>query len=250
MTPTVEVLIHPVCLRFRWDSDEIVYFFASNPDQQLDRMEQMLGIGPDGGAPIFETNLGFLPVASTVLIRGAQTVIVDPGNHHIGNYGMLRHALRARGLDYDDVDMVVTTHTHADHAGALLRLAGRPWVLGEGEFAAMEALEGAPVAAAKRSMMGPVTEVPAGGEMEVMPGVTALHTPGHTPGHISLLVETAEGRVLIAGDQTLTRSEYTERAFSQWYPPEALAQLHASLDRVQALAPDLVIPGHDRPFRP
>lgn len=250
MNPTVEVIIHPVCLRFRWDADELVYLFSGHADQQLDGMERMLGIGPEGGAPIFETNLGFLPVASTVLIRGERTLLVDPGNHHIGSYGILRHALRARGLDYGDIDMVVTTHTHADHAAAILKFAGLPWVLGAGEFAAMEAIEGAPIVAAKRSMMGPVTEVPAGGELALMPGVTALHTPGHTPGHISLMVDTAEGRVLIAGDQTMTRSEYETRAFSQWYPPETLAELNRSLDRVQALAPDLVIPGHDRPFRP
>lgn len=246
--PHVEVLIHPVTLRFRLHEDELVYLFAAHPDQQLDGMEQMFGIGPDGDEPIFRTNVGFLPTASTVLIRGEKTIIVDPGNAHIGNYGMVYHALRQRGLTLDDIDAVALTHGHSDHAAALLQFKGKPWYVGKGELAEMAAIEGEPIIAAKRQMMGPLTEVEE--PTEIMAGVTAYNTPGHTAGHISFVVETAMGRVLIAGDQAMTRSEYVERRFSQWYGPEALTQLNASLDLVQALKPDLVIPGHDRPFKP
>lgn len=247
--PTVDVIIHPVCLRFRYDKDEIVYMFSGSADQQLDGMETMLGIEPSQG-PIFDSNLGFLPVASTTLIRGEKTLIVDPGNHHIGAYSMLRRALASRGVGYDDLDAVVTTHGHSDHAAAIAQLRGKPWILGKGEFAEMEAIEGKPIVDAKRSMMGPVTEIDGDEPVEIMPGVLAVRTPGHTSGHISLVVDTEEGRVLIAGDQTMTRSEYEERAFSQWYGAGQLEQLNASLDKVMALGPDLVIPGHDRPFRP
>lgn len=249
MKSTVEVIIHPVCLRFRYENDEIVYFFASNPEQQLDRMEQMMGVTPEDG-PIFATNVGFLPVASTVLIRGEKTIVVDPGNYHIGNYAMLDHALKSRGLSCADVDMVVTTHTHTDHAAAITRLQGKPWVLGRNELSGMIAIEGEAIVAAKKSMMSSIHEVSDTDPEELISGVTTHPTPGHSPGHISLLVETAEDRVLINGDATMLRSEYVERRFSHWYGAEQLDQLHASLDRVQALKPSLVIPGHDRPFRP
>lgn len=246
-TPTVDVIINPVCLRFRWHSDELVYLFAANPEQQLDRMETMLGVGP-GPEPIFQTNVGFLPTASTVLIRGERTLLVDPGNHHIGAYSILYHALKSRGLSPDDIDAVVTTHIHTDHAAAIVKFPGTPWIVGAGDLDAMALIEGAPIVEAKKSMMGEITEIDA--ETELMPGVRAIPTPGHTRGHISLLVETAQDRVLIAGDLTMVASEYRNRSFSHWYGPEQLAQLNASLDRVQALSPDLVIPGHDRAFRP
>jgi len=245
--PKVEVIIHPVCLRFRLDHDEVVYLFASNPEQQLDRMEQMLGIGP-GETPIFRTNLGFLPVASTILIRGERTILVDPGNHHIGTYAILWHALKVRGLDYDSIDAVVLTHGHSDHAAAVLQLQGKPWILGRGELDEMSAIEGAPIIAAKRQIMGPLTEIDS--PTQIMSGVTALPTPGHTRGHISLVIDSDEGRVLVAGDQTMTRGEYVERQFSHWYGAETLTTLNRSLDLVQEYRPDLVIPGHDRPFRP
>ena len=245
--PEVEVIINPVCLRFRWHRDELVYLFSAGPEQQLDRMEEMIGIAP-GPQPIFRTNLGFLPVASTVLIRGERTLLVDPGNHHIGAYSILWHALQSRGLDYGDIDLVVTTHCHTDHAAAIVHLSGKPWVLGAGELDEMAGIEGRPIVDAKKSMMAGVTEI--AGETELMAGVTAIPTPGHTAGHISLLVETAQEKVLVAGDLTMIASEYRHRTFSHWYSEAQLSQLNASLDRVQALAPDLVIPGHDRAFRP
>lgn len=248
MRPTVDVIIKPICLRFRYHENEIVYLFASHPDAQLDAMERMLGVDPSEDQ-LFDANVGFLPVASTILIRGERNILVDPGNHHIGFYGMLRKALSSRGLGYDDIDMVVTTHAHSDHAASVGHLPGRPWVMGEGEFTVIEAIEGSGVARAKKELMGDLIEIPKEGEHELAHGVSAVFTPGHSPGHISLLVEADRGRVLIAGDQTMTQREFRERSFSHWYSPEQLAQVNASLDRVQAWQPEFVIPGHDREFR-
>ena len=75
MKTSVEVIIHPVCLRFSYHNNEIVYMFASNPEQQLDEMEKLMGVETDQG-PIFDSNVGFLPVASTILIRGEKKPIV------------------------------------------------------------------------------------------------------------------------------------------------------------------------------
>ena len=99
-------------------------------------------------------------------------------------------------------------------------------------------------------MMGDITEIRGDGETEIMKDVIALKTPGHTSGHISLIVNSEDKKVLIAGDQTMTRSEYINRTFSRWYPKQNLLDLNKSLDKVQKYKPDLVIPGHDRPFCP
>lgn len=248
MTPTVDVIIQPVCLRFRYHEGEIVYLFAGHADAQLDAMERMLGVDP-AHASLFDANVGFLPVASTVLIRGERTILVDPGNHHVGFYGMLGNALRNHGSSLDEVDMVVTTHAHADHAASMTLLPGRPWVIGSGEYAVHELLEGVGVAAERRASMGPVREIPREGEHELMPGVWAVFTPGHSPGHVSLLVESDRGRILVAGDQAMTETEYRSEAFSHWYSDEQRADLEASLERVKAWKPEIVIPGHDRAFR-
>ncbi len=240
-----EVIIQPVCLRFRWHQDELVYLFSSAPEQQLDRMELMLGIDP-ADQPIFRSNVGFLPVASTVLIRGEKTLLVDPGNHHIGAYSILWHALQSRGVEFNDIDLIVTTHTHSDHAAAITQLPGKPWLLGADELDEMALIEGSPIVEAKKSMMGPITEIV--DELELMPGIVAFPTPGHSAGHISLVADTEAGRVLIAGDLTMTKAEYTHRDYSHWYNQQQLDLLHSSLDRAQSYKPDVVIPGHDRQF--
>ncbi len=46
------------------------------------------------------------------------------------------------------------------------------------------------------------------GDAEVAPGVRLLPTPGHSPGHQSLLIETSEGTVVVAGQSLLTRAEW------------------------------------------
>ena len=52
---------------------------------------------------------------NTVLLRGPRTILVDPGLP-LQNEPVLR-ALEARGLSAADVDLVVLTHAHLDHAG-------------------------------------------------------------------------------------------------------------------------------------
>ena len=247
--PRVDVLIQPFCLRFSLHEDEVVYHVAGSAEMQLDRMELLMGIDP-AEQPIFDCNLGFLPVATTVLIRGERTIVVDPGNHHIAAYGVLGRALRRFGVAPADVDAVVATHSHHDHLASLPPFAGKELVLGADEVDYARQVYGAAEFDARFARMGTVTRVPPGEDVSICAGVTVVSTPGHTPGHVSVLVEAGDGRVLVAGDTTMTRGEYEAGRFSHWYGPEQLAQLNASHERLRAWRPALVLPGHDRAFRP
>ncbi|HLT59325.1 MAG: MBL fold metallo-hydrolase [Limnochordales bacterium] len=244
----VDVLIQPFCLRFSLHKDEIVYLVASSAEMQLDEMERFMGIDP-AKDQLFDSNLGFLPVATTTLIRGEKTILVDPGAHHVGFYGMLKKALQRFDLTFDDVDMVVLTHSHHDHAASMTLLAGKPVVLGEGELEYARAGQSPAEVDARFGRMGPQLVVPAGGSLELCPGVVAIHTPGHTPGHISVLVEAGDERVAVTGDLVMVQAEY-ERRWGHWYSPETVAQLNDSLTKVRDWGPTLVLPGHDRAFRP
>ena len=57
MNTTVDILINPVTLRFSYHNSELIYMFASHPEQQLDEMEKLMGVTTDDG-PIFDTNVG------------------------------------------------------------------------------------------------------------------------------------------------------------------------------------------------
>ncbi len=84
-------------------------------------------------------------------------------------------------------------------------------------------------------------------------GIEIIETPGHTHGSISVLVQTANGTVAIAGDAIISKKLSLQRAFALPEIPEfgelctdkSLAL--SSMDRILAGA-DMVIPGHDDPF--
>jgi N-acyl homoserine lactone hydrolase len=247
--PRVDVLIQPFCLRFSLHEDEIVYHLAGSAEMQLDRMEHLMGIDP-AAQPIFDCNLGFLPVATTVLIRGERTIVVDPGNHHLAAYGILGRALGRFGLTPADVDLIIATHSHHDHLASLAPFAGKELILGAGEIDYARQVYGTAPIDAHLGWMETVTEALAEPETPVIPGVTVVTTPGHTPGHISVLIESGDERILIAGDTTMTRSEYEDGRFSHWYDANQQVQLTASLERLRSWQPTWVIPGHDRAFRP
>ena len=46
--------------------------------------------------------------------------------------------------------------------------------------------------------------IPVSGDMEICPGIKLLSSPGHTPGHQSVLIETTNGRVLVAAQAAYT----------------------------------------------
>jgi glyoxylase-like metal-dependent hydrolase (beta-lactamase superfamily II) len=83
-----------------------------------------------------------------------------------------------------------------------------------------------------------------GGDDTWVEGIQLIHTPGHTPGSISAIVETAWGRTLLCGDIIKFRAEY----FSEQYDVVGDKPMFlAAVARIRALA-DAIAPGHDRPF--
>jgi glyoxylase-like metal-dependent hydrolase (beta-lactamase superfamily II) len=84
------------------------------------------------------------------------------------------------------------------------------------------------------------------GDREVMPGLTLIETPGHTPGHMSALVELPEtGPVVLAADV----GDLTENLRDEVLPGEASdhAEALASIRRVNALVERgaTLMPTHD-----
>ncbi|MFD0147848.1 MBL fold metallo-hydrolase [Streptomyces sp. NPDC055721] len=120
--------------------------------------------------------------------------------------GRLPEQLVEAGIDRRDVHTVVLTHLHEDHTGWVADAAGRPFFP-----QARYVVQGAETAALDRAdpvwswvveplrATGQLSEIE--GRHRLRPGVTLLPTPGHTPGHQSVLVEHPGGRdVLVTGD--------------------------------------------------
>lgn len=180
--------------------------------------------------------VGMTTFPNTVLLRGPRTILVDPGLH-LQNAPVLR-ALEARGLTPADVDEVVLTHAHLDHAGACADLL-LPVTVHRLETAA-------PHWPAVSGLLGlvPLTLLDGDGG-DLAPGLAWARTPGHCDGHISLRVETAEGPQVLCGD-TIGPSRAGFDAMTA-EGPEA-PDLIASWRRIREWAPARVIAGHLPPF--
>ncbi|CAN5794037.1 MBL fold metallo-hydrolase [soil metagenome] len=131
-------------------------------------------------------------------IFGIDNLPADPSRHAT----RLEEALAAAGYGIDDVDIVLNTHLHFDHAGGNTRRGGDGAVqlsfprarhlVQRGEFEWAHSRNERIQASYLAHNFDPVME--AGrldlleGDVEVVPGVQVLRTPGHTPHHQSVLI--------------------------------------------------------------
>jgi glyoxylase-like metal-dependent hydrolase (beta-lactamase superfamily II) len=182
--------------------------------------------------------VGMTTFPNTVLLRGPRTILVDPGLP-LQNEPVLR-ALEARGLSAADVDLVVLTHAHLDHAGGCADVMA-PVVVHELETTAP--YWELPGSLLERLSLERLT----GDGGELAPGVAWALTPGHCAGHISLAVATAAGTAVLCGDTIGPGRE----EFDAMAPTGSAAETTlASWTRIRAWDPALIVAGHLPPFAP
>jgi N-acyl homoserine lactone hydrolase len=186
---------------------------------------------------------------NTVLVRdGGLNVIVDPGIIQLGRYGAFAKRLLEFDLRPGDIDVVVNTHCHYDHVESNYMFKGKPLVIHERELEYCRQLYWPEFADA---FMGIMKVEAMSGPRKLSEHVRVIETSGHTPGSISVLAEANDGLVACIGDAAIVREDYLEfRAPSVVTMNIAPEVSVASLKRVAALDPVLVIPGHDAPFHP
>ncbi len=251
MKPEVDILIEPLTVRFSLWEGTPIYHFAGGPETQLDGMENMMGVDP-AEQGMLEMNLGFLPISSTTLIQGEKNIIVDPGNFHVGFYGLVEDSLDQKGLSPSDIDIVLITHSHFDHMASTHLFPESKLVIGEGELDFARDLYWPEfIDAITTDRLAEVEYISEDdGMKELCDGVSVFSTPGHTPASISALVETDSEEIALIGDVAMIEEEFRTRELSHWYTDEQVELINESMDRIEELDPDLIVPGHDAPFSP
>jgi glyoxylase-like metal-dependent hydrolase (beta-lactamase superfamily II) len=160
-----------------------------------------------------------------VVNTGGKLVAIDTGlglgmfAQSKGAVGQYHSNLQAAGIDRNQVDIVIISHFHGDHINGLVGPENKPafpnaevmvpaaeWTFWSDE-AANKSKTPAPAqgtfANVKRvfDVLGnKVTRYEAG--KELAPGITAVASPGHTPGHISHVIASGNAKVLVQADIT------------------------------------------------
>ena len=160
----------------------------------------------------------WLPIGCFLVRTGSRTVLIDAGigpemrddgPRRLLVGGQLLTGLRAVGVAPADIDDVICTHLHADHCGWLFDAAARPvfpnariW-FGSGDWEHFvlnpdvlmfdHIRQG--LTSTSDGRLHPVT-----GDMSVAAGLDLIMTPGHTPGHLSVVVSSQGKRAILLGD--------------------------------------------------
>ncbi len=143
-----------------------------------------------------------------------------------------------------DIDYVINTHLHFDHAGNNDLLGNATF------FVQREQYE---FARDNPSYPNQYWNLPAlryellDGAQEVLPGINIVPTPGHSPGHQSILLHLPQtGAVALCGDAVYCQKNYDYDSWdSQADPATARTSAHALRDLAQRESA-LMIYGHDR----
>jgi len=163
--------------------------------------------------------------------------------------GRLLEELGAGGVRAEDVDRVFFTHLHPDHVGWSLTAQGRPvfprarYTVHRADwetFQRPEVQQAFPFTYVDETL----TPLAGLGVLDLLEGehalteeVTALEAPGHTPGHMAVLIISAGERALILGDALVNPAQVTEPEMRFAFDSDgetAAATRRRLLDRIEA----------------
>ena len=151
----------------------------------------------------------------------------------------LADQLARLGVKPDQVSLLGISHYHGDHIGQASAFAKAKLLIGKGDLDALKAPGGPDAAPLAPWLTGKAPVEPVSGDRDIFGDgkVVMLSTPGHTPGHHSLLVRLPSGPVILSGD----RWHFTEQVPIKGVPPfnTDRADTLASMDRFDKIARNL-----------
>ena len=208
----------------------------------------------------------------------AGTALIDTGLQDATSRHALKRALDTKGLSSRDIEAVLLTHYHVDHAGlaAELQAEGAQIIMSGAdadmmvEFAAGSKNDerraslfadhpmpkemkrrGAKMFAFLRSLGAPVhpDRIVADGEALTLAGLSfhVMATPGHTPGHLALAC--AEAQVVFTGDCVISPGATHMSGAPDRDRDNPYRGFMNALQRLDGLPDWIAFPGHGRPIR-
>jgi glyoxylase-like metal-dependent hydrolase (beta-lactamase superfamily II) len=197
------------------------------------------------------------PYTCLLVTTGKRKVLIDTGAGSLApTTGDLLKNLEAPGVSTNEITDVVLTHGHPDHIGGVLGASGEPafpnarYVISKTEWefwndptvlhdSAMDNhMKQFLVGCAQKNLpplKGRIDLVD--GEKEIAPGIHAIPAPGHTPGHIALLISSSNQQFLHLSDAVLDPLHMEHPAWRNVFdlnPADASSTRQRLLDRAAA----------------
>lgn len=194
-----------------------------------------------------------LPFVNAYLVADDVLVLVDAGYPRSGQ--RIRTEIESAGFDPATVERVLLTHFDVDHVGGLGALPGTqdiyagvadaPLVSGA-RVPKVAGFKGGLQRLSARFVRPPASPVTAVEDGDEIGSFTAIHSPGHTSGHV--VYASGARNVAFVGD--LVMSDGDSLSPPPWFLNEDTARVRDSIDRVAAQLPpvDVVAPGHGEPL--
>jgi glyoxylase-like metal-dependent hydrolase (beta-lactamase superfamily II) len=154
-----------------------------------------------------------IPIYAWYLEGGDQKILIDTGEMHPvqsaereavigGKINTIEEGLARFGFTPADVDIVIHTHLHADHCENDYKFSKARFFIHDQELISIKN----PHPLDFRYVEDFIMEIEENDQIEIvkedreiLPGIHVMHTPVHTPGGLTVLVDTAKGKAAITG---------------------------------------------------
>ncbi|MFV0422870.1 N-acyl homoserine lactonase family protein [Oleidesulfovibrio sp.] len=223
----------------------------------------------DKGMMTYQQNYGepyTIPIYSWLVKGGDKNILIDTGEMHPiksddrekalgGPIVTFEEGLAKHGLTPEDIHIIIHTHLHNDHCENDSKCSNAQIWVHEKELEHIHNphpldfryLEDYIEEVEENGQINTITEA----EKEIVPGIRAVHTPAHTEGGMTIVIDTAEGKVAITGfciiDENLNPPAAVKGMEMDVIPPGTCTSPERAYNimlQVKEMA-DIIIPLHE-----
>ena len=160
----------------------------------------------------------------------------------------IRNRLKELGLDVSDIKMVILTHLHWDHVGGLRFFTHCPIIVQKEEHRFAYNPDSFVSAQYMRNHFDfPLKYQDVEGDNVILPGISVVKTPGHTPGHQSVLVKLASGSYYIFSGDVISVEDNLKLKIpgsNTWDAKQSMDSIYR-LEHLSSILDAEIIPSHD-----